>query len=118
MTSFTKLPNRLRRTAFLTAYRQPPSARGQQNRTLPGVDPEERRIRRAAWMKNQDCRQCERPWQGQLGVVAAVLALVLMLGTAMTTSTSALERAAAAHEEAPAPVVQTDGAPTPEHPTV
>lgn len=108
MKSFAQLPNRLRRTAFLNGYGRTPRRRSSQTATLPGVDPEERRIRRAVWMRNQGQRQDDHLLRGKLGFAAALLVLALMLGTALTTSTSALERAATAQHDAPVEVVEYD----------
>ena len=115
MKSFAQLPNRLRRNAFLNGYGRKRLQRSNQSATLPGVNPEERRVRRAVWMRSQGQRQDDNQLRGKLGFAAALVALMLMLGTALTTSTSALERAATAQQEAPVEAVQHD-APAPVHP--
>jgi len=89
MKSFSRLPKSQSSRRFLPGHGAAP--RKAQAVALPGVDPIERRARRHPWTNFRAEQRARFGLRDRLGLAGAVLALVLMLSTALAPRTNVLD---------------------------
>ena len=87
MMQSTHTPQHLRTRTFLLGHGR--GTRSRSNATLPGIDANERRARRAVWMRGQSDRQEQSTRTGRVAFAGALLALLLTVAMAMTTPKAA-----------------------------
>ena len=118
MKSFSRLPKSLSSRRFLPGHAAAP--RAAQATSLPGVDHIERRARRRPWTNFRAEQRARFGLRDHLGLAGAVLALALMLSTALAPRTNVLDTTAKAAtadvievvDEAPAPSTKAPAIPS------
>lgn len=108
MKSFSRIPS-LKSHRILPGHAL--ASRFTDETSLPGVDPTERRARRMSWTNYRADQRARFGLRDSLGLAGAVLALVLMLSTALAPRTNVLDTTADASMSETIEIV--DAAPVP-----